>query len=125
MPGLADAYNYLGYMYAEKGVNLDEAIELIGEALKIEPDNGAYIDSLGWAYFQKGMVDEALAELEKAAGLMGDDPTIREHLGDAYRRKGMLGRAAEEWRKALELDPDNEEIREKLSAAGEDGAGSR
>ena len=52
-----DALNYLGYMYAEDGIMLDQAQTLIEKALEIDPNNGAYIDSLGWVYFKKGMID--------------------------------------------------------------------
>jgi tetratricopeptide (TPR) repeat protein len=65
-PDHADAYNYLGYMFADEGVKLDEAVTLIRKALEIEPENGAFIDSLGWAYFKLGRLDEALAELLRA-----------------------------------------------------------
>ncbi len=53
-PKHAEAYNYVGYMFAEKGVRLDEAERLIQKALELEPENGYYIDSLGWAYYQQG-----------------------------------------------------------------------
>src|SRR5437879_13444926 len=65
-PKHAEAYNYVGYMYAERGQNLDEAIQLINQALAIEPENGYFIDSLGWAYYQKGRYLEALKELKRA-----------------------------------------------------------
>lgn len=85
-PKFSDAYNYLGYMYAEEGSNLDEAVALIKKAIELEPDNGAYIDSLGWAYFQKGKFSEALIELEKAVKLEPDDATIKEHLKRAKEK---------------------------------------
>ena len=66
-PNHADALNYIGYTYAEQGIRLDEAMSLIEKALKIKPDSGYIIDSLGWVYFQKGMYDEALKYLEQAA----------------------------------------------------------
>ena len=103
----------LGYIYAEQGVNLDEAIELIGKALSIEPENGAYIDSLGWAYFKKGQIQEALKELERAVGLL-EDPVIYDHLGDAYFESGKIKKALEQWRKSLELDPEQEQVSIKL-----------
>jgi tetratricopeptide (TPR) repeat protein len=67
-------------MFAEDGVNLDEAVQLIKKALEFEPDNGAYIDSLGWAYFKKGELAPALRELEKAARSEPDDPEVADHL---------------------------------------------
>jgi tetratricopeptide (TPR) repeat protein len=85
-PEFADAYNYLGYMFAEEGSNLDEAVELVKKALEKDPDNGAYIDSLGWAYFQEGKFGEALVELEKAVKLEPDDLEIKEHLKKVRER---------------------------------------
>ncbi len=113
-PDLADAYNYLGYMFAEEGTNLDEAIALVKKALILEPSNGAYLDSLGWAYFQKGMLDEAIVELEKALKYESKDPVVRDHMGDAYFKKGLFDKARSEWKRSLELDPKQEKIREKL-----------
>jgi tetratricopeptide (TPR) repeat protein len=85
-PNFSDAYNYLGYMFAEDGVNLDEAVGLAKKALESDPDNGAYLDSLGWIYFKKGMYNEALAELEKAVKSDPGDPTIKGHL-ETVRKK--------------------------------------
>ncbi len=101
-------------MFADDGVNLDEAVNLIEKALDFDPDNGAYIDSLGWAYFKKGLIDEALVELEKAVKFVDDDAIIHDHLGDAYFKKGMADEAKEEWKRALELDPEQDSIKEKL-----------
>src|SRR5207247_2125840 len=73
-PKHAEAYNYVGYMYAERGQNLDEAISLIGQALSLEPDNGYFIDSLGWAYYQQGKYPDALRELKRAVEKAKEDP---------------------------------------------------
>ena len=113
-PKFSDVYNYLGYMYAEESSNLDEAVALIKKAIELEPDNGAYIDSLGWAYFQKGMTDEALIELEKAVRLEPGDPTVREHMGDIYSKKGLSSQARAEWEESLKLDPKQDKVKEKL-----------
>ena len=75
------------------------------QALSLEPDDGYYIDSLGWVYFQKGLFAEAARELERAHELVPDDPIITEHLGDAYERLGDFDRAMDLYRRALELDP--------------------
>src|SRR5437762_11982877 len=81
-------------MYAERGQNLDEAIQLINQALAIEPDNGYFIDSLGWAYYQKGRYPEALTELKRAAEKTKEpDPIIYEHLGDAYLKNALEAEA--------------------------------
>jgi len=87
-PKNAAALNYLGYTYAEMGVQLDEAERLIRRALEIEPDDGFYVDSLGWVYYQRGDYRHAVEQLERAVELAGDDPTVAEHLGDAYGRAG-------------------------------------
>src|SRR5258708_8576603 len=84
-PANAQALNYLGYSYAEQGTNLVEAEKLIRRALHIEPQDGFYVDSLGWVYYQKGDYKKAVEQLERAVNLTGSDSTITEHLGDAYR----------------------------------------
>jgi tetratricopeptide (TPR) repeat protein len=104
-PDNADSLNYIGYTYAEKGINLDEAMELIQKALKIKPDSAFIIDSLGWVYYQKGLYDEALDSLEKAFSLLSNDPTIAEHLGDTYLKKSNYERSLEMYQKALTLEP--------------------
>ena len=101
-------------MFSEEGVNLDEAVELAKKALEYEPENGAYIDSLGWAYFKKGMLDDALVEIEHAAKAMPDDATIADHLGDIYSAKGLADKARAAWKRSLELDPKQEKVTEKL-----------
>jgi Flp pilus assembly protein TadD len=113
-PKHAEAYNYVGYMYAEKGQNLDEAIELIGKALALEPDNGYFIDSLGWAYYQQGRYVDALRELKRAVAKAKEDPVIFEHLGDALVKNGFEDDAAAAWEKALELDPSADGVKRKL-----------
>lgn len=114
----ADAYNYLGYMFAEEGVHLDESVALIKKALELEPDNGAFVDSLGWAYYKLGRLDEALLELQRAVTLVKkEDPTIREHLGDVYFDKGMIQQAVEQWQRSLELDDTNVKLKNKLQEA--------
>ena len=111
----APALNYLGYMWAEQGENLSEAADLIEKAVALEPNNGAYADSLGWVYFQQGEYDEALGHLEKAAQLVGDDAVVFEHLGDLYLALGRHSQAAESYQKAMALADDNEaDVRGKL-----------
>jgi len=113
-PDDPDANNALGYFYAERGKNLDEAISLIKKALKVEPENGAYLDSLGWAYFKMGRTQEALKLLEEAASFL-KDPVILDHLGDVYYAVGDKTRAKEIWTKTLRLSPkDKEKLEKKL-----------
>jgi tetratricopeptide (TPR) repeat protein len=93
-PFNAQAYNYLGYMDIERGQNLDEAIQLIEHALRLDPQNAAYVDSLGWAYYKKGAYQHAVAALERAVELDKDDTIIRKHLADAYEKIGKDKEAA-------------------------------
>ena len=97
----AAAFNYLGYMLADRGVRLDESLKLIQKALEIEPSNGAYLDSLGWAYYKMKRLDLAASHLEKAAELISGDPTIQEHLGQVYLEQGKAREAKAAWEKAL------------------------
>ncbi len=117
-PKHADAYNYLGYMFAEEGIHLEESVTLIKKALEFEPNNGAFVDSLGWAYYKLGRLDEALRELERAVTLVQkDDATIREHLGDVFFHKGMIAQAVDQWEQSLKLDATNAKVKEKLEQA--------
>ena len=102
----ASASNYLGYMLADRGVRLDESVKYIQKALELEPKNGAYLDSLGWAYFKMGRYDLAQPPLESAASLIQNDPTIHEHLGNLYLHMGKTAQAQEEWQRALKEWPD-------------------
>ena len=114
-PGFHPALNYLGYMLAEKGERLEEALGLVRRAVALEPDNGAYVDSLGWAHFQLGQYQEALSYLERAARLEPGDATIYEHLADTYRALGRADDALQLYRRALALDDENADaVRNKL-----------
>jgi len=115
-PDFAPALNYLGYMWAEAGENLDEALLLVQQAVEIEPDNGAFADSLGWAHFQLGQYEESQGFLERAAELVGNDPVVFEHLGDLYVALGRLDQAREVYQRALDLEADNAQaVKDKLS----------
>ena len=94
--------NYLGYMMADHGIRLEEALGYIKRAVQLDPANGAYLDSLGWAYFKLGNYDMAEEQLRKASEHMGDDPTVQEHLGDLYQKTGRLKQAAAHWERALQ-----------------------
>ncbi len=113
-PNHADALNYLGYLDAEAGENLEDAQRLIERALALDPDNGAYLDSLGWVYFQLGRMDEAIEYLERASRLLETDPIIFDHLGDAYLKRGDSEQAKRQWERALKLDESQSAIRQKL-----------
>ncbi|MGH9464318.1 MAG: tetratricopeptide repeat protein, partial [Thermoanaerobaculia bacterium] len=118
-PDFAPALNYLGYMWAERGTNLDEALALVERAVTLEPDNGAYLDSLGWAHFQRGDYAAAQGNLERAAELTADDATVLEHLGDVYRALGRMEEAGSAYQRALELHDENAlSLQHKLEALG-------
>lgn len=119
-PEEATVLNYLGYSWAERGINLDEAFELIEKAVSLQPDSGAIIDSLGWAHYQLGNYEEAVGHLEQAASLEPGDPTVTDHLGDVYWRLGREIEAGYQWRRALELDPSEQQI-EAIEAKLSDG----
>jgi tetratricopeptide (TPR) repeat protein len=113
-PENAQAYNYLGYMYAELGIHLEEASALVKKALELEPQNPSYLDSLGWVFFKQGRLTAAEPLLRQAADLDPDEPVIHEHLGAVYYKLGREKEARDSWERALELDPENEAIAEQL-----------
>ena len=126
-PQNAMTLNYLGYMLADRGSKLDEALGLIKKAVDLEPANSAYLDSLGWAYFRLGKYDQAEDNLTKASQHMGADPTVQDHLGDLYQKTGRLKLAAAHWERALqewnktiaaEVDQDDvAKVQKKLESA--------
>ena len=126
-PQSAATLNYLGYMNADRGVKLEESLNYIKQALTFEPNNGAYLDSLGWVYFKLGKYDQAEENLTKAESHMSTDPTVQEHLGDLYQKTGRLKLAAahwersvQEWSKTVPAEQDGEafaKVQQKLDAA--------
>lgn len=132
-PDNASALNYIGYTWAERGINLDEAERMIRRAIDLRPDDGYIIDSLGWVYYMralplvekgrtheaKPLIDQALEQLERARDLTGGDPVISEHLGDAYLLLDEKVRALEQFEDAVRREPRLDEqplLREKLQA---------
>lgn len=100
-PENAEVLNDYGYMLADRGVRVAEATSLIQRALKVDPNNGAYLDSLGWAYFKQDRLTDAEQYLRKAIERQGNDPTILGHLGDVYLKLGENQQAADLFEKAL------------------------
>ena len=101
-PKNAQALNYLGYMLADRGTRLDEALGYIRRAVALDPQNGAYLDSLGWVYYRLGNYDLAEENLRRASEKIGTDPTVQAHLGDLYQKTGRLKLATTHWQRALE-----------------------
>lgn len=93
--------NYLGYMLADRGVRLDEALGYLKKAVQLDPQNGAYLDSIGWAYYKMGNYDLAEENLRRATERTNNDPTILDHLGEVYAKTGRLKLAAASWERAL------------------------
>ncbi|MFN7139721.1 MAG: tetratricopeptide repeat protein [Limisphaerales bacterium] len=113
----ADVLNYLGYMWAEQGMKLDLAREMIERALKVEPENAAFLDSMGWALFKLNKPEQALTYLLRAAELSPEpDATIYDHIGDVYFSLNQLERAREAWQKSIAIEP-NEEILKKIGSS--------
>ena len=100
-PANAMTLNYLGYMLADKGTRLPEAIKLIKKAVDLEPMNGAYLDSLGWAYFKLGQYELAEENLHQAVERDRTDPTVHDHLGELYEKTGRIRLAAAQWELSL------------------------
>ena len=113
----AEAYNYVGYMWADHNMHLDEAEAMIKRALESEPNNASYLDSLGWVEFRNGKFDQALSDLLRAAKTVErDDPVVFEHIGDTYLKLNRVREALDAWQKALALDPKNKTLADKIEA---------
>ena len=113
-PNFAPALNYLGYFYAERGIKLQEARRLIELALEQEPDNGHYIDSMGWVLFKMGRLKAALNYIKSSLAKLGGHPEVYEHLGDIYYAMGEHELARQAWTKSLEMESGNAEVKKKL-----------
>ena len=102
----ANALNSLSYMLADRGTRLPEAVELAQRAVKIEPDNPSYLDTLGWALFKQGKADEADGPLARAAAVLTANSVIQDHHGDVLARRGRNAEAVAAWERALAGDGD-------------------
>ena len=100
-PSNAGALNYLGYMLADRDQHLDEAQQLITKALEIDPQNYAYMDSLGWVYYHQNLLDQAADELRRALDKVNNDPTVHDHLGDVLLKQGKVKEAIAQWQSSL------------------------
>ena len=101
---------YLGYSWADQGIQLERAIAMVKKAVDLRPSDGYVIDSLGWAHYRNGDYEQALKHLERATELRPEDPIINEHLGDVYWKVGRRLESCFQWRHALSLDPDEHQI---------------
>ena len=116
-PKNAMTLNYLGYMLADRDTRVEEALGYIRRAVALDPQNGAYLDSLGWAYYKLGKYDLAEENLRRASERIATDPTVHQHLGELYQRTGRLKLAAsnyerslEEWNKTIPAEVDQDQV---------------
>ncbi len=126
-PIYASTLNYLGYMLADQNMRLSEAEDLIKRALDIEPNNYAFLDSMGWVNFRLNRLDDAERALTHSIQIEAKDPTIHDHLGDVYFKEGKLREAIAQWQSSLqevnsgnasEMDPDDvAKVQKKLDNA--------
>ncbi len=119
-PDSPEAYNYLGYLWADRGEHLEEAGTFIKKAVELEPDNAAYLDSLGWWYFKSGKPEEAKKELTRAIEIMGaeEDATVFDHLADTWDKLGKKDEALKLWKRALKLESDfQDKLQKKIADA--------
>ena len=100
-PNNSMTLNYLGYMLADRGVKLDDALAMLQKAVQLEPQNYAYLDSLGWVYFKLGQYPLAEENLRKASERVSTDPTVHDHLGELYEKTGRLRLAVAQWDQSL------------------------
>jgi tetratricopeptide (TPR) repeat protein len=120
-PDSAETLNYLGYMWADRGENLEEALALIEKALTLEPDNAAYLDSLAWVLHRLGRHDEALPPMRRSIELSDEpDPVLFDHLGDILSALGQVQEAREAWQKSVSQKPDPA-VRKKLEESAGPG----
>jgi tetratricopeptide (TPR) repeat protein len=122
-PNFSQAYNFLGYLYAERNIELEESLKLIKKAIELEPDNPAFQDSLGWIYYQRGNLEEALYHLQLAVELMEEkdekDGVVYEHLGDIFYKLKDFQMARDYWQKALTTESSElnvEKVKQKLES---------
>ena len=116
----ADAMNSLSYMFAENNERLPEAVDLAQRALKVEPGNPAYLDTLGWALFKQGRIEEAAEPLGRAAAMLTGNSVIQDHHGDLLAKRGRTADAIAAWQRALAGDGesiDRAAIEKKIKAA--------
>ena len=124
-PMHSNAHNFLGYMYAIDGTNLDKALDHLKKALSIQPRNGYFLDSLGWIYYKKGEPQRALHEIKRAMVYTSPDPVLYDHLGDVQFSLKNYREARGAWKTSLsltivqkdELDgemPDPKKLEEKI-----------
>lgn len=113
-PDNALLLNNFSYSLAERGERLREALKMARKAVGLEPDNGAYLDTMGWVYYKLGDYREALHFISKAVENEESSAVVIEHLGDVYEQLGQSAEARRYWEQALQKDPSRESLKAKL-----------
>jgi tetratricopeptide (TPR) repeat protein len=106
--------NNYAYSLSVRGVQLERALDMANIAIKAEPDNSSYLDTIGWIYFKLGKLDLAKNYIEKSIKIGGEKSVILDHLGDVEFKAGNKAEAMKLWKKALNMDKDNKEIEQKI-----------
>jgi tetratricopeptide (TPR) repeat protein len=119
-PDMHEALNYLAYMWADRGVKLDKALDYISKALALAPKAGAYVDTLGWIRYKRREYQEAVQQMRQACELLPDDPTINDHMGDVWHTLKQDGEAVKYWTRSFRLAPSNAKVADKLRRMGVD-----
>ena len=114
-PDNATALNNYGYSLSVRGIKLDKALRMAKKAVRMNPENGSFLDTMGWILYKKGNYKEALEYLEKAFSIRQDSAEVADHLGDVYKKLGMEDKARRSWEKALELEPNNSAVKNKIN----------
>jgi len=117
-PDSHEVLNYLAYMWAERGENLDEGLLYVNKAISLSPNNGAYMDTLGWIYFKQKKLEQALEQIKKANELTKNDATIIEHLGDIYFALNEKERAISLWKQSFVINQSGKSVSVKLEQNG-------
>ncbi|MFQ5797617.1 MAG: tetratricopeptide repeat protein, partial [Bacteroidota bacterium] len=106
--------NNYGYSLADRGIQLERALKMAKEAVRQQPENSSYLDTLGWVYFKLGEYEKARRYITEAIEAGDTSAVIHEHLGDVYWKLNKPDKALEYWQKAYELDSSNQALKEKI-----------
>ena len=107
--------NNYSYSLAERGIQLERALAMATEAVRQEPENASYLDTIGWVYYRLGKYDEAEKYIARAIATGHASSAVHEHMGDIYFKMGEKEKAEKFWRQALEMNSDNPVLRNKLA----------
>ena len=111
----AQAFNNYAYSLVERGIELEKALELASKAIKIEPNNASYLDTIGWIYYKKNNFKKAQYYIETSLTLNNDNSVVLEHLGDIMMKIDKISDAMNFYRRALSIDKSNQRLKEKVS----------